>query len=262
MLSFDFNAFVDAYGARHEDSINVNRFIAALQQTTTKGGVNGGGEDEAQMEALVRLAWLGERDIRVSSNVLYRLVDMLTTTNLIKKQLSYMAIVSMTDSDHEGCLMLNNLVMKDLQSGDLYACLYALTFLNNFRNVGLTTSLLPIICSLAASTKPLIRKKALAVFPQLFRKKTVDISDFYEVLRDRLDDSDQGVLNVTMACILEASFQNPTNCVIFLPKAMQLLKTSSNVLLHTRILRYLRNIAQVEHRVGSIIEDELTKLMV
>eukprot|EP01053_Blabericola_migrator_P002116 Blabericola_migrator_1__2115@NODE_1583_length_4234_cov_531_052556_g1035_i0_p2_GENE_NODE_1583_length_4234_cov_531_052556_g1035_i0NODE_1583_length_4234_cov_531_052556_g1035_i0_p2_ORF_typecomplete_len363_score58_70Adaptin_N/PF01602_20/53Adaptin_N/PF01602_20/2_6e36Cnd1/PF12717_7/2_4e02Cnd1/PF12717_7/1_6e06Cnd1/PF12717_7/12HEAT_2/PF13646_6/0_25HEAT_2/PF13646_6/1_3e02HEAT_EZ/PF13513_6/7_8e03HEAT_EZ/PF13513_6/4_3e03HEAT_EZ/PF13513_6/0_13HEAT_EZ/PF13513_6/6_7e03HEAT_EZ/PF13513_6/80Arm_2/PF04826_13/91Arm len=271
MMSEEFEAFVfsclnessPADTQRHI-SKTINECVLQLQDSASS--------TDEQTEALMKLLWLCDvQQCKVSTNIFYRLIDCLAVSashtpahkgSLLRKLLGYLAVAAIVDPDHEGSLLLNNIILKDLgTTTDLHATLMALTFIGAFHCPTLLQSVVPQLTTLLVSSKPLIRKKALAILPRLFATNSAQISDFYELLRDRLDDADMGVLNVAIAVILEASHRDPEACVIFLPRMVRLLEVSGNPLLQTRILRYIQNIAPYASKVGSIIEDKLVGLL-
>lgn len=200
--------------------------------------------------------WLCEQGFAAPETFCYRLLDIASLASLEHKEIGYQALNQCVPSNHEGLFLATNIVQKGLGSAEPEA---ALIFLANARAPLIQMSgTWESIRALLTHTRPGVRKKAIAALSACLRLGCIQVEEVLDKLRECLDDEHQGVVNATLGllCTLD-----PSECLILVPRCAGLLDKTSNVMLQSRLITFMRKAATAENRIGLRMETKLKELV-
>lgn len=192
----------------------------------------------------------------------FHIVEVLSSSDFATKRIGYLAAAQCFSPATDVLLLTTNQFKKDLCSGKVQECSQALTCLARIVTEELGHDLAVDISLLLASPRPYIRKKALLVLYRLILVHPDTLPVVSARFRERLTDSDPGVLCAAVTVTTELSRAAPSTFLSLAPIFYQLLmnKESNNWTL-IKIIKLMGVLAPSEPRLGKKLVAPLTNLM-
>lgn len=192
----------------------------------------------------------------------FHIVEVMSSSDFASKRIGYLAAAQCFSPATDVLLLTTNQFKKDLTNGKLQDCSQALTCLAKIITEELGRDLEKDVSLLLASPRPYIRKKALLVLYRLILVHPDTLPIVSARFRERLTDSDPGVLCAAVTVTTELSRASPSTFLSLAPLLYQLLmsKDSNNWML-IKIVKLMGVLTPLEPRLGKKLVEPLTNLM-
>lgn len=114
--------------------------------------------------------------------------------NLYLKKMAYLLAAMLVKPGDELCLLMNNTIIKDLQSENAFIIMTTLTMLRYFLSDNLIPHLLPFLNKLLKHTTSIIRRKAYLVMLDIHQRYSHHVPDLKRLAIDAINDSESPVM--------------------------------------------------------------------
>lgn len=114
--------------------------------------------------------------------------------DLYIKKLSYLLAAMLVKPGDELQLLMNNTIMKDLQSDNIFVVMIALTMIRYFAVHDNIETFLPIVVKLTKAKTSVIRKKALLVLYNFYDIDNKYVTNIKQLALESLIDTDTSVV--------------------------------------------------------------------
>ncbi|CAN0146538.1 unnamed protein product, partial [Discosporangium mesarthrocarpum] len=185
----------------------------------------------------------------------------MTAARFAHKRAGYLAANQTFTEDTEVVLLCTHHLKKEFNSSNAYDVGLAINCLANIATPDLSRDLLGDLVHLLDNHKPYVRKKALLSMYKLFIKYPQGLRLTFDKIKDRLEDSDSGVVSCAVNVICELADKNPKNYLAMAPQFFKLLTTSSNNWMLIKVVKLLGSLVPEEPRLARKLLDPLTTIV-
>lgn len=177
------------------------------------------------------------------------------------KLTAFLAAHLVIDCQSQGLIMVTNLFQKELKS-NLVECSSALSCLGTISNRDLLEQLLPFIIPITIHSKPIIRKKAIALLTKCFLFSPHSIPGNLEKVLAQLNKETNTAVLAAGVGLLNATMRvAPSLYPLFLPLVYdQISKQRSNWLL-IKLVRLANKLIEREPRLQGKLVEHYTRLL-
>lgn len=137
----------------------------------------------------------------------------------------------------------------------------AINCLANVINTDLARDLAPDLVTMLTSNRPYIRKKAVLVLYKVFLKYPEALRPSFNRLKEKLEDSDPGVVSAAVNVVCELARKNPQNYMPLAPSLFKILTTSVNNWMLIKIIKLFSALTPHEPRLAKKLIEPLTTIL-
>jgi AP-3 complex subunit delta-1 len=195
----------------------------------------------------------------------FAVVEVMSFSRFAHKRIGYLAANQTFNDSTDLILLTTNLYKKELLSSNMGSSQYevglALNSLSNIVTSELGRDCLSDIIRLVNHSIPYLRKRAVLTLYKLYIKYPAGLRLTFDLIKDRLDDSDSSVVSTAVSVICELANRNPANYLALAPKFFKLLTTSSNNWLLIKLVKLFGLLVSEEPRLARKLIDPLVTLI-
>lgn len=192
----------------------------------------------------------------------FHIVEVMSSPSFASKRIGYLAAAQSFSPTTDVLLLTTNQFKKDLTNGKLQDCSQALTCLAKLVTEELGRDLEKDVSLLLNHPRPYIRKKALLVLYRLIMVHPDTLPVVSAQFRERLADSDPGVICAAVTVTCELARSSPRSFLSLAPILYQLLTNrDSNNWMLIKIVKLMGVLTPLEPRLGKKLVEPLTTLM-
>lgn len=191
----------------------------------------------------------------------FNIIEVMSCSKFTYKRIGYLASSQSFHTDTELLMLTTNMIRKDLNSQNQYDAGVALSALSCFISADLARDLANDIMTLLSSTKPYLRKKAVLMMYKVFLRFPEALRPAFPRLKEKLEDSDQGVQSAAVNVICELARKNPKNYLSLAPIFFKLMTASTNNWMLIKIIKLFGALTPLEPRLGKKLIEPLTNLI-
>lgn len=211
--------------------------------------------------AVLKLTHLQMMGYNISS-ASFHIIEVMSNSVFASKRIGYLAAAQSFSPTTDVLLLTTNQFKKDLTNGKLQDCSQALTCLAKLITEELGRDLEKDVSLLLNSPRPYIRKKAVLVLYRLIMVHPDTLPIVSSRFRERLTDTDPGVLCAAVTVTTELARASPSTFLSLAPLLYHLLmnKDSNNWML-IKIVKLMGVLTPLEPRLAKKLVEPLTSLM-
>ncbi|CEP62437.1 Apl5p LALA0_S05e05644g [Lachancea lanzarotensis] len=222
---------------------------------------------ELKANAVVKLAYLEMYGFDMAwAN--FHILEVMSSSKLQHKRIGYLAASQSFYKDADVLMLATNLLKKDLRyegrndgRNDVLTMGVTLSGLSTMVTAPLARDICEDLFGMLSSSRPYIRKKAVAALFKVFLQFPEALRDHFDRFTAKLRDDDQSVVSATVSVICELSKKNPRPFVVLSPLLYEMLLTIDNNWIIIRLLKLFTNLAQVEPKLRIKILPKVLDLM-
>ncbi|KAI0334057.1 Ap3d1 protein [Cubamyces sp. BRFM 1775] len=190
----------------------------------------------------------------------FHVVEVMSAPRIHLKTIGYLAAAQSFQQDTDVLMLTTNLLKKDLGSKPDDVAV-ALNGLSHIVTPELARDLAPELIAMLNHSRPHIRKRSvLALYKAIIRYPDM-LPQCMNRLRDKLDDSDDGVVAATVNVLCELVHRNPRDYLPLAPQLFHLLTTSSNNWMLIKIIKLFGTLTPYEPRLVKKLQPPITDLI-
>ncbi|RPD64688.1 Adaptor protein complex AP-3 delta subunit [Lentinus tigrinus ALCF2SS1-7] len=190
----------------------------------------------------------------------FHVVEVMSAPRIHLKTIGYLAAAESFKEDTDVLMLTTNLLKKDLGSRPEEVAI-ALNGLSHIVTPELARDLSPEIVATLNHSRPHIRKRAVLAMYKVLTKYPEILPQSMNRLRDKLDDSDPGVVAATVNVLCELAHRNPRDYLPLAPHLFHLLTTSSNNWMLIKIIKLFGTLTPYEPRLVKKLQPPITDLI-
>lgn len=192
----------------------------------------------------------------------FHIIEVMSSLDFASKRIGYLAAAQSFSPTTDVLLLTTNQFKKDLTNGKMQDCSQALTCLAKLVTEDLGRDLEHDVALLLSSPRPYIRKKALLVLYRLIMVHPDTLPVVSAKFRERLTDSDPGVVCAAVTVTCELAKASPRSFLTLAPTLYQLLTNpASNNWMLIKIVKLMGVLTPLEPRLGKKLVEPLVTLM-
>lgn len=192
----------------------------------------------------------------------FHIVEVMSNPVFASKRIGYLAAAQSFSPTTDVLLLTTNQFKKDLTNGKLQDCSQALTCLGKLITEELGRDLEHDVSLLLNSPRGYIRKKTLLVLFRLIMVHPDTLPVVSARFRERLKDSDPGVVCAAVTVTCELARSSPSSFLALAPTLYELLMNrESNNWMLIKIVKLMGVLTPLEPRLGKKLVEPLTHLM-
>ncbi|WBW73262.1 AP-3 adaptor complex subunit Apl5 [Schizosaccharomyces osmophilus] len=215
---------------------------------------------EIKAEAALKLAYLEMFGFDVSW-ASFQIIEVMASSQLSQKQRGYLAAVQSFKPTTDVLMLTTNLIKKDIMSSRVPEITIAINGLSHISTYGLARDLYQDVLILLNHSVPYIRKRTIMVLYRLCLQYPDAIPICVPKLRERLDDTDNSVVNASVSVICELARRTPKNYLEFAPDLFHLLTNSSNNWMLIKLVKLFASLTPYEPRLVKKLVPALTQII-
>lgn len=218
------------------------------------------GDLEVKAEAVLKLTYLQMLGYPFSG-ANFHMLETMASAKYHHKHVGYLAAAQCFSADTDVLILATNMIKKDLQSSQSLDVAIALNGLAHIATPDLARHLGPDVIRLLTHNRPMIRKKALLVLYALIIKSPDLLKTSWDRLRDKLDDSDLGVVSAAVNIVCELARRDPRPFLPLSPQLFRLLTTSTNNWMLIKIIKLFGSLTPLEPRLVKKLVPPITTII-
>ncbi|WVQ96213.1 hypothetical protein IAU59_003317 [Kwoniella sp. CBS 9459] len=194
----------------------------------------------------------------------FHVVEVMSSPRYHLKQIGYLAAPMAFSGDTEEVVLTVNGIKKDLMSPHTPLPALPLTALPHLLSLSpsLSTTLHPDLLHLLTHSSPRIRKRAVLCLLPCWEAFPEGLREGFPRLRERLQDSDQGVVGATVGVVMElARRQGGKNYLPLAPELFGILTGSSNNWMLIKVVKLFAILTPLEPRLVRKLLPPITSLI-
>ncbi len=133
--------------------------------------------------------------------------------------------------------------------------------LANIATCDLSRDVLSDVVALLQHQRPYVRKKALLVLYKLFEQYPQALRLCFNKIRERLEDTDRGVVSCAVSVVCELADRNPKNYLALAPQLFKILTTSSNNWMLIKVVKLFGSLVEEEPRLARKLLEPLSAII-
>jgi AP-3 complex subunit delta-1 len=217
-------------------------------------------ETAVKQQAVLKLVYLQMLGHDVSWAA-FHFVDVMASARFRGKRIGFLAAAETFTEQTDVLLLTTNLFRKAFASSTTHEASLALGCLSRFATEDLARDLIGDLSSMLASSRPLLRKKAVLALYKLLQKLPEALVQVFPRLREKLDDPDPSVVACTVNVLTELATDNPCGYLGLAPALYKVLTTSSSNWTLIKVVKFLRQLVPHEPRLARKLVQPLTHLI-
>ncbi|SNX85062.1 related to Adapter-related protein complex 3 delta 1 subunit [Melanopsichium pennsylvanicum] len=218
------------------------------------------GDLEVKAEAVLKLTYLQMLGYPFSG-ANFHMLETMASSKYHHKHVGYLAAAQCFSADTDVLILATNMIKKDLQSSQPLDVAVALNGLAHIATPDLATHLGPDVIKLLTHSRPMIRKKAVLVLYALIIKSPDLLEASWDRLREKLEDSDLGVVSAAVNIICELARRDPRPFLPLSPQLFRLLTTSTNNWMLIKIIKLFGSLSPLEPRLVKKLVPPITTII-
>ncbi|WVW86640.1 hypothetical protein I302_108693 [Kwoniella bestiolae CBS 10118] len=194
----------------------------------------------------------------------FHVVEVMSSQRYHLKQIGYLAAPMAFSGDTEEVVLTVNGIKKDLMSPHVPLPPLPLTALPHLLSLSpsLSTTLHPDLLHLLTHSSPRIRKRAVLCLLPCWEAFPEGLREGFPRLRERLQDSDQGVIGATVGVVMElARRQGGKNYLPLAPELFGILTGSTNNWMLIKVVKLFAILTPLEPRLVRKLLPPITSLI-
>ncbi|WVF68678.1 hypothetical protein IAT40_003450 [Kwoniella sp. CBS 6097] len=194
----------------------------------------------------------------------FHVVEVMSSPRYHLKQIGYLAAPMAFSGDTEEVVLTVNGIKKDLMAPHIPLPPLPLTALPQMLSLSpsLSTTLHPDLLHLLTHSSPRIRKRAVLCLLPCWEAFPEGLREGFPRLRERLQDSDQGVVGATVGVVMElARRQGGKNYLPLAPELFGILTGSSNNWMLIKVVKLFAILTPLEPRLVRKLLPPITSLI-
>ncbi|SCU93663.1 LANO_0E04478g1_1 [Lachancea nothofagi CBS 11611] len=194
----------------------------------------------------------------------FHILEVMSSSKLQHKRVGYLAASQSFYKDPDILMLATNLLKKDLKydgNNDVLKMAVTLSGLSTMVTTSLASDICDDLLTMLGSSKPYIRKKAVAALFKVFLQYPEALRDNFDKFVAKLEDEDLSVVSATVSVICEVSKKNPYPFIALSPLLYEMLFTIDNNWIIIRLLKLFTNLSQVEPKLRAKILPKVLELM-
>ncbi len=137
----------------------------------------------------------------------------------------------------------------------------AVNCLANIATRDLSRDVLSDVVALLQHQRPYVRKKALLALYKLFEQYPQALRLCFTKIRERLEDTDRGVVSCAVSVVCELADRNPKNYLALAPQLFTILTTSSNNWMLIKVVKLYGSLVEEEPRLARKLLEPLSVII-
>ncbi|KAL6182862.1 hypothetical protein ACLB2K_044274 [Fragaria x ananassa] len=214
-------------------------------------------DPDTKSTALLKLTYLSSLHFHDMSFAAFHVVELLSSTRFSHKKIAYHAASHSFDASTSVLVLVTNQLRKDLTSPNEFEVSLALECLSRIATVDLARDLTPEIFTLLASTKVMVRKKAIGVILRVFDKYPDSVRVCFKRLVENLESSDSQIVSVTVGVFCELAVRDPRSYLPLAPEFHKILVDSKNNWVLIKVLKIFAKLAPLEPRLAKRVVEPI-----
>jgi len=204
---------------------------------------------DIQAQGIFQILFLNNMGFRFEWSQ-FHILEMMAQDDFSIKRLCYCAASVIWSSNSDVVYMASNLIHRDFYSVQKNVSSIVLSSIGGYMNESLARIISSDIVSLMTSSIPYVRQKAISMFYTICIKNPDSLSLGFKILKGRLDDVNESVINVSLTVFYQFSIMYPEYLIALIPKFFSMLQDSKNKWAHLRLISILRNLCATETRLA------------
>ncbi|KAL6007539.1 hypothetical protein ACLOJK_033037 [Asimina triloba] len=188
-------------------------------------------------------------------------IELLSSPRFSHKKIAYLAASLSFHPATDVLLLIPNQLRKDLASPNLYESSLALEFLSVATTPDLARELTPDIFTLLASSKMVLRKKAITVIWKFFNLYPDSVRVAFKRLVENLDQSLPSTVSATIGVFCEMTAKDPKSYLPLAPEFYRVLIDSKNNWILIKVVKIFGLLAPLEPRLAKRVVDPICEHM-
>lgn len=191
----------------------------------------------------------------------FHFVDVMSSTRFRAKRIGLLAASQTFHDGTDVLLLTTNLFRKAFASSNQHEASIAVGCLAKVATTDLARDLMGDVTNMLASSRPLLRKKAVLALYRLLQRLPEALVQAFPRLRERLDDPDPSVVACTVNVLTELATDNPKGYLGLAPALYKVLTTSTSNWTLIKVVKFLRQLVPHEPRLARKLVQPLTHLI-
>ncbi|CAN1777858.1 AP-3 complex subunit delta [Linum perenne] len=246
-------------GLRHQqtgDSLFISKVLEEIRREIKSTDLH------TKSTALHKLTYLHSIHFLDMSWAAFHAIECISSSNFSHKKIGYLAI---SQSFHESTpviLLITNQLRKDLKSNAEAEVSLALECLSRIGNLDLCRDLTPEVFTLMATSKLLVKKKAIGLLLRLFGKYPDSVRVCFKRLVESLESGDSPpIVSAVIGVFCELASRDPRAYLPLAPEFYKILVDSRNNWVLIKVLKIFTKLAPLEPRLAKKIVEPICELM-
>ncbi|KAF8488683.1 adaptin N terminal region-domain-containing protein [Gautieria morchelliformis] len=190
----------------------------------------------------------------------FHVVEVMSSAKFHLKSVGYLAAVQSFSTDTDVLMLTTNLLKKDLSSNPSDVAV-SLNGLAHIASPDLARDLSYDLVSMLNHSRSHIRKRAVLALYNVFVRYPDALQHSFPRLREKLEDSDPGVVAATVNVLCELALRNPTDYLPLAPQLFHILTTSANNWMLIKIIKLFGALTPHEPRLVKKLQPPMTRLI-
>ncbi|CCL98144.1 uncharacterized protein FIBRA_00138 [Fibroporia radiculosa] len=195
----------------------------------------------------------------------FHVVEVMSAPRIHLKSVGYLAASQSFQQDTDVLMLTTNLLKKESPFQDLSSkpedVAITLNGLSHIVTPDLARDLSQDLISMVNHSRPHIRKRAVIALYKVFVKYPEVIPHGLGRLREKLNDTDPGVVAATVNVLCELVHRNPQDYLSLAPQLFHLMTTSSNNWMLIKIIKLFGTLSPYEPRLVKKLQPPITELI-
>eukprot|EP01116_Phalansterium_solitarium_P008891 TRINITY_DN2285_c0_g1_i3.p1 TRINITY_DN2285_c0_g1~~TRINITY_DN2285_c0_g1_i3.p1 ORF type:complete len:654 (+),score=298.43 TRINITY_DN2285_c0_g1_i3:110-2071(+) len=191
----------------------------------------------------------------------FNVIEVMSSTRFGHKRVGYLAASQSYTETTDVITLATQLIRRDMTGASIFDAGVAINCLSNIATLDLARDLAADVVSLLNSSKPYVRKKAVLVLYKIFLKFPDALRPAFPRLKEKLEDSDPGVVSAAVNVICELARKNPKNYIALAPTLFKILTTSTNNWMLIKLVKLFGALLPIEPRLAKKLVGPLTNIL-
>ncbi|XP_021727692.1 AP-3 complex subunit delta-like [Chenopodium quinoa] len=218
-------------------------------------------DPQMKSTALLKLTYLHSIYGFEISWAAFHVVEVISYPQFNFKRIGYLAASATFNESTEVLLLVTNQFRKDLSSSNDFEVSLALQCLSIIGTPDLCRDLCNDLFTLLSSTRPYVKKKAIAVFLRVFNKYPDAVRVCFKRLVDNLESTDPQAVSAAVGVFCELSLRDTKTYLPLAPEFYRILLDCKNNWVLIKVLKMFAKLALLEPRLGKKIVGPICEIM-
>lgn len=192
----------------------------------------------------------------------FHVIEVMASPRFDYRRIAYLAASQSFNENTDVLLLTTQQFKKALSSPEVYEVGTALNALSNIVNNDLARDLASDVVLLLRTGKPYVRRRATLLMYKVFVRYPDALRPSFPNIREKLEDSDPGVVSASVNVICELARRNPKNYLGLAPLFYRLLtNTNENNWMKIKIVKLFASLTPIEPRLGKKLIEPMTSII-